>query len=133
MEVEMRLCITSSGEDIESEVDERFGRAPYLLIVDTETMESEAVKNTALAAGHGAGIGAAQIISDKGAEALLTGIVGPNAFEALRAAGIRVYEGASEFESVRAAVERFKKGAFKEVSAPSGGPGMGRRFRGGRW
>lgn len=129
----MKLCVTSSGKDIESEVDERFGRAPYLVVVDTETMESEAIRNTAVTAGHGAGIRAAQTISDKGAEALLTGIIGPNAFEALRAAGIRVYEGASEFESVKAAVERFKKGAFREVSAPSGGPGTGRRSRGRRW
>jgi predicted Fe-Mo cluster-binding NifX family protein len=129
----MKLCVTSSGRDIESAVDERFGRAPYLLIVDIETMEVEAVKNTVVMAGHGAGIGAAQIISDKGAEALLTGIVGPNAFEALRAAGISVYEGASEFDSVKTAIERFKKGAYREASAPSGGPGMGRSHRGGRW
>ncbi len=129
----MKLCVTSDGKSLDSMVDERFGRAPYLVIVDTETMEIEAAENTALASGHGAGIRSAQIISDRGAEGLLTGIIGPNAFEALRAAHIKVYEGASEFDTVRAAVEKFKKKSYREVSAPSGGPGGGRRLRGGRW
>jgi predicted Fe-Mo cluster-binding NifX family protein len=129
----MKLCITSDGNNLDSMVDERFGRAPFFLIVDIETMEYEAVKNTALLIGHGAGIRATQIISDKGAECLLTGIIGPNAFEALRAAHIKVYEGASEFDTVRVAIERFKNGSYREVSVPSGGPGGGRRFKGGRW
>lgn len=86
----MKLCITSKGKTLESRVDERFGRTPYFLIVDTETKEFHAVKNTALTAGRGAGVVAAQILSDMGAEALLTGIVGPNAFQAMKAARIKV-------------------------------------------
>jgi predicted Fe-Mo cluster-binding NifX family protein len=132
----MKLCITSTGKDLASGVNERFGRADYFLIIDTDTMSVEVVPNTAQAAGRGAGIGAAQIISDKGADALLTGVVGPNAFAALRAANIKVYEGASFTETVREAMERFKRGEYRAASAPSGGPGRGMggmRRRRGRW
>ena len=129
----MKLCIASDGRDMKSRVEEIFGRAPYFVIVDTETMETKAIRNTAMQSGHGAGIRAAQIISDEGAEALLTGIVGPNAFNALKAARIKVFEGASDFDSVKDAIEKFKKGVYKEATVPSGGPGGGRRFRGGQW
>ena len=129
----MKLCITSDGKSLDSRVEEMFGRAPYFVIVDTETLEAKAIGNTAMGTGHGAGIGAAQLIADEGAEAILTGIVGPNAFKALGAAHIKVFEGASDFDSVKIAMEKFKKGVYKEATAPSGGPGGGRRFRGGQW
>jgi predicted Fe-Mo cluster-binding NifX family protein len=128
----MKLCITSTGKTLESRVDERFGRAPFFLIVDTETKAFHAVGNTALTEGRGAGVVAAQILSDMGAEALLTGIVGLNAFQALKAARIKVYEGASETDTAAVALEKFTQGGYREASAPSGGPGRGRGFRGGR-
>jgi predicted Fe-Mo cluster-binding NifX family protein len=129
----MKLCITSIGKTLESRIDERFGRAPYFLIVDTETKEFHAVRNTALTAGRGAGVVAAQILSDMGGEALLTGIVGPNAFQALKAARIKVYEGASETDTAATALEKFTESMYREASGPSGGPGRGRGLRGGRW
>ncbi|MBE9536149.1 MAG: NifB/NifX family molybdenum-iron cluster-binding protein [Proteobacteria bacterium] len=128
----MKLCITSSGKDMDSKVDERFGRAPYFLIIDTDTIEFKTVKNSALLLGRGAGVSAAQIISDNGAEALLTGIVGPNAFAALRSAKIKIYEGVSGGDTVKDALDNFKKGGYTEASAPSRGPGRGGRFRGNR-
>ncbi len=121
----MKLCVTSTGKDLNSRVDERFGRADYFLIVDMETMSAEVVANTAQATGRGAGIGAAQIIADKGVDVLLTGVVGPNAFQSLKLAGTTIYEGASGAETVKEAVEKFKKGHYREASAPSGGPGGG--------
>ena len=128
----MKLCITCQGTALESKVDERFGRAPYFLIVDRETKEFHAVRNAALTAGRGAGVVAAQILSDLGVEALVTGIVGPNAFHALKAARIKVYEGASEIDTAAAALEKFTKGLYREASGPSGRSGGGRGFRGGR-
>jgi predicted Fe-Mo cluster-binding NifX family protein len=116
----MMLCVTPAGRDLNSRVDERFGRADYFLIIDTETMSAEINSNTAQAAGRGAGIGAAQIIADKGADALLTGVVGPNAFQSLALAGIRIYEGVSSAETVKEAIEKFKKGRYKKSSGPSG-------------
>jgi predicted Fe-Mo cluster-binding NifX family protein len=127
----MKLCVTSTGKDLNSQVDERFGRADYFLIIDTDTLSVEVVPNTAQATGQGAGIGAAQIIADKGVDVLLTGVVGPNAFHALKTAGIKIYEGASDNDTAREALEKFKKGGYREASVPSGGPGQGRGR--GRW
>lgn len=121
----MKLCVTSTGKALDSRVDGRFGRVSYFLIIDTDTMEFDVVPNTARAAGSGAGIAAAQIISDRGADTLLTGVVGPNAFAALSAAKIKIYEGLTGNETVKDAVEGFKQGAYSEASAPSGGPGRG--------
>jgi predicted Fe-Mo cluster-binding NifX family protein len=128
----MKLCITSMGKTLESRVDERFGRAPYVLVVDTETKEFHAVRNTALTAGRGAGVVAAQILSDMEAEALLTGIVGPNAFQALKAARIKAYDGVSESDTTAGELDKFTAGMYQEASGSSGGPGRGRGFRGGR-
>jgi predicted Fe-Mo cluster-binding NifX family protein len=121
----MKLCISSSGKDIGAPVDNSFGRAPFFLIIDTETMEAEVVENAAAAAGHGAGIGAAQIVSDKGVDAVLSGFVGPNAFNALKASGIRIFEGISANDTIKEAVISFKKGDYREIMAPSTGPGRG--------
>jgi predicted Fe-Mo cluster-binding NifX family protein len=87
----MKIAITSKGTNLESEVEPRFGRAPYFIIVDTETMEFEAVDNASnVNAFKGAGIQAAAVVGEKGAEAVLTGFCGPNAFKGLNAAGIKV-------------------------------------------
>jgi predicted Fe-Mo cluster-binding NifX family protein len=129
----MKLCVTSTGRDLDSKVDFHFGKAPYLLIVDTDTMDCEVVENTAQITGKGAGVNATQLILDKGAAAVLTGIIGPYAFEALKFAHVDIYEGLSGSDTVRDAVEKFQKGAYRESLEPSGGIGRGRGFRGGRW
>lgn len=99
----MKIAVTSSGPNLDSPVDPRFGRAPFILIVDPGTMGFEALDNSANAdALKGAGIEAARLVCDKGAEVVLTGHCGPNAFKALAAAGIRVANDASG--SVRAVV-----------------------------
>ncbi|MCP4714435.1 MAG: dinitrogenase iron-molybdenum cofactor biosynthesis protein, partial [Deltaproteobacteria bacterium] len=87
----MKVCVSSSGSDLESGMDPRFGRCQVFMIVDTETMEVEAVVNPAASSGGGAGTKAAQIVSNLSAVAVLTGNVGPNAYKALEAAGIEIY------------------------------------------
>ena len=101
----MKIAITSKGVDLDSQVDPRFGRAPYFLVVDSETMAFEALDNSEnVNAMKGAGIQAAGMVSNKGAEVLLTGYCGPNAFKALSAAKIRVANdaGGTVREAVRA-------------------------------
>jgi len=127
----MKLCVTSTGNNLDAKVDFHFGRAPYFLIVNTDTMAFDVVKNTAQVTGMGAGVSAAQMILDKSAAAVLTGVIGPHAFHALKVAYVDIYEGLSGSDTVREAVERFKKGEYHEVTEPAGGPGRGRGSRGG--
>jgi len=122
----MKLCISSAGKDIRSRVDTSFGRAPFFLIIDTGIMAVEVVENTAATSGHGAGIAAAQIMSDKGVNAMLSGYVGPNAFNALQVASIKIFEGASANDTVEDAVTKFKKSEYKETTTSPEGPGKGR-------
>ena len=68
----MKIAVTSRGAELDSEVDPRFGRARYFVIVDTDTGESRAVDNEQnLNAAQGAGIQAAQLVATQGVEALL--------------------------------------------------------------
>ena len=87
----MKIAISSKGTELSSEVDPRFGRAAYIMIVDTDTMAFEAVDNSAnVNSFKGAGIQAATMVYDKGAEILMTGYCGPKAFQTLQTAGVRV-------------------------------------------
>lgn len=108
----MKIVVTSSGTDMSDEVDPRFGRAKYLLVVDTATGESKACDNAQnLAAAQGAGIQAARNVAELGVEAVVTGNVGPKAFTTLQASGVKIYVGASG--SVADAVEQFKAGQLE--------------------
>lgn len=105
----MKIAVTSKGVLLDSEVDPRFGRAPYILIVDTDTLAFEVVNNSDnVNAFKGAGIGAATMVSDKGAKVLMTGYCGPKAFETLEAAGVKVVSDVTG--KVRDAVADFKVG-----------------------
>ena len=120
----MKICVTASGNTLDAPVDPRVGRAAYFLIVNPETMTFEAVSNTAGGAMSGAGIQAAQTIARKGVNILITGNVGPNAFQALASAGIRIVVGASG--TVREVIEKHKRGELKETRAPTVGGHFGR-------
>ena len=122
----MRICVSAIADSLDAQVDPRFGRCPYLVLVNSETMEFEAIPNIASSQMGGAGIQAAQTVASKGVNVVLTGNVGPNAFQALSAAGIRVLTGV--FGTVREAVEMYKRGELKEAGSPTvrGHFGMGR-------
>lgn len=105
----MKIAVTSKGADLTSEVDPRFGRAAYIIIIDSDNFTFEAVDNKENAnALKGAGIQAAKTLSDKRAEVLLTGFCGPNAFKALNAAGIAVANDAGG--TVKNAVNAYLEG-----------------------
>ncbi len=89
----MKIAISSTGKDLDSDLDPHFGRCPYFIIVDLETMKFEALDNTGLTAPTGSGIAAAQLVASQGVKAVLTGLCGPNASDALWAAGIKVIDG----------------------------------------
>ena len=87
----MKIAVSSSGKDLDSLIDPRFGRCAYFLLVETDDMSFEVFDNQSIASGGGAGIQSAQFISSKGAKAVITGNCGPNAVQTLAAAGIEVF------------------------------------------
>ena len=113
----MKIAVSSTGPDLDSQVDPRFGRCRYFIIIDRETMEFEAVRNPNVMTMGGAGIQSAQLVANKGAEVILTGNCGPNAFQTLSAAGITVIVGVPG--TVREAIERYKRGEFRPATQPS--------------
>jgi predicted Fe-Mo cluster-binding NifX family protein len=133
----MKIVVTANGASLDAPASPVFGRCPSYVFVDPDTMDFEAVENPAMTAGGGAGIQAAQFVIEHGAGAVVTGNVGPNAFNVFRSAGVPVYVG--QEGTVRQAVEAFKNGQLREVGGATGpahagmgrgagrGMGMGRR------
>ena len=121
----MKIAVTAKSNNLESEVDPRFGRCSYFLIVDTDTMDFDSISNESAMASGGAGIQAAQTIAGKDVKAVLTGNVGPNAFQTLSASGIKVFVGVSG--TIKESVEKYNNGELKEIEAPSVGSHSGIR------
>ncbi|WP_028574063.1 NifB/NifX family molybdenum-iron cluster-binding protein [Desulfonatronovibrio hydrogenovorans] len=107
-----KIAITSEGPTLKDRVDPRFGRAAGFIIIDPETEKHEYVDNgSSQTMAHGAGIQAAQQIADKGAAVLLTGYVGPKAFQALQSAGVKIVQHLDNM-SVQEALDRYLAGGL---------------------
>ena len=113
----MVICITAQGDNLESEIDPRFGRAAYFLVVDTDNMKVEAFGNPYMQAGGGAGIQAAQFVANKDVEVVITGNIGPNAFQVLKEAGLNVISNVSG--SIKSVLEKYDKDELKSVENPT--------------
>jgi predicted Fe-Mo cluster-binding NifX family protein len=114
----MKIAVSAKGNSLDAEVDPRFGRAGFFLLVDPETMQVEVVANKQnLQLPQGAGIQAAQTVAERGASVLLTGNCGPKAFRVLEAAGVKVGIGVSG--TVREAVEQYKAGKIRFADGPN--------------
>jgi predicted Fe-Mo cluster-binding NifX family protein len=135
---QMRIVVSSQGENLDAPTSPVFGRCPTFVFVDSDMLEFEAMPNPAMSQGGGAGIQAAQFVVNNGAEAVLTGNLGPNAFNVLQAAGVPGY--LVQAGTVQQAVEAFRSGDLQpmrgaNVAAHAGlggggrGLGMGRRQR----
>ena len=119
----MEICVTAQGDNLDAQVDPRFGRCQYFIFADTETEEFEAIQNPNISAMGGAGVQSGQLVAGKNVKAVLTGNVGPNAFQTLQAAGVEVIAGVAG--SVKEAIEKYKKGEFKPMQGPSVGSKFG--------
>jgi predicted Fe-Mo cluster-binding NifX family protein len=113
----MKIAVTSTGKTMDSQVDPRFGRAACFIIADTETMDFNVIDNENIAAAGGAGISSAKVVTDAGAQAVLTGNCGPNAERALNTAGIKLYTGVTG--TVAEAIELFKSNKLTEAAGPN--------------
>jgi predicted Fe-Mo cluster-binding NifX family protein len=122
----LKVAVSAAGPSLDAPVDPRFGRCAYFVIVDIDTMQYEAVPNSSLNIASGAGIQASQTIVRKGAKAVLTGNIGPNAYQALSAAGIQIIIGVTG--TVGEVITKYRKGEFKETNSPTVGEhfGMGK-------
>ncbi|MCK4397833.1 MAG: NifB/NifX family molybdenum-iron cluster-binding protein, partial [Methanophagales archaeon] len=121
----MKICVTATAGNLNAQVDPRFGRCQYFVFIDSDTMAFEAMANEAIAAPGGAGIQAAQTVVNKGVDVLVSGNVGPNAFQVLSAAGVKIATGA--YGTVQEAVEMYKAGRLSEtgISTVAAHAGMG--------
>ena len=113
----MNIVVSATGGDLAAEASPVFGRCPVYIFVDSETMAYEAIENPAVGTASGAGIRAAQFVAERGAQAVVSGNVGPNAFDVLDAAGVNVYLFGGG--SVQQAVDAFKAGQLPSARGPS--------------
>lgn len=113
----MKICITSQSDNLDAEVDPRFGRANYFLIIDTDNMEKEFIRNPYIQARGGAGIQAAQLVANKNVETVITGNIGPSSFQVLKEAGLDIISGVSG--KVKTAIETYNKGKFQSIDNPT--------------
>jgi len=111
----MKVAISSNGEDLNAQLDPRFGRCAYFLVVDPDNMSFEAFENKSAVQGGGAGIQVAQFLASQGVEAVITGNCGPNAVQTLSAAGVELFVGQAGI--IKEVVERFKNGHLKPTGA----------------
>ncbi|MGI6358619.1 MAG: NifB/NifX family molybdenum-iron cluster-binding protein [Bacillota bacterium] len=109
----MRICITSKGKELTDQLDERFGRCSYLLVVDTSSGAVESLKNPGVLVDHGAAIAAAQRVLDAQVDVLLTGNLGPNAEGMLESHNMTVYQARNC--SVQEALAAYQAGQLKQL------------------
>lgn len=124
----MKVAVTAKGNTLDSEVDPRFGRCPWFLIVNTDDLTFQAVNNANISAGGGAGVQSGQLMAEHDVTCVLTGSCGPNAFSMLQTAGIKVITG--EVGKVRDAVEHYRKGLLAEAERANVASHAGMGFAG---
>jgi predicted Fe-Mo cluster-binding NifX family protein len=128
----MKVTVSSSGKDLDSQIDPRFGRCAHFLIVNTDDMSFEVFSNESGALSSGTGIQSAQFVVSKGAKAVITGNCGPKAMQALSVAGVEMYLGNTG--GIREALEKYKSGnltSTNQANVPdhsglAAGTGVGR-------
>ncbi len=114
----MKVCVSATDGNLDAKIDSRFGRCRYFVVVDVETMEYESFRNEYAEGMGGVGIKSAQFVAELGVDALISSNIGPNALQALLAAGVKVFASPPE-ATVREAVEQFRRGVLSELKAPT--------------
>jgi predicted Fe-Mo cluster-binding NifX family protein len=110
----MKVAVSATGCDLTASVDRRFGRCPWFLFVDGASLDFEAVENKNADEASGAGTACAQLVLEHDAEAVISGQVGPNAFEVLKQGGVKILI-ASEGTSVRDALTQYQNGKLRQM------------------
>ena len=127
----MKIAIPTNGDrGLDEEVSQIFGRAPFFTIVDLDSMAVVPKRNPGSLAQHAAGVASARAILNSGASVVITREIGPNSYEILKEAGVKIFSGDGVIRDV---VERFKRGELKEIDYIVRGFGRGRGRGRGRW
>ena len=116
----MKVAISSSGRTLDSEIDSRFGRCPYFLIVEIENeaiKSSKAIENIAVQQSHGAGISAAELVAKENVNTVITVNMGPRAFDVFGQFGISVFAGEGKIDEV---ISKYLNGELREIKSPTG-------------
>jgi predicted Fe-Mo cluster-binding NifX family protein len=109
----IKIAISATGKTMDSQVDPRFGRCSYFIIVDTDTGTHYAISNTGRKAGEGAGIQAVQLLTNEGVEAIIGSNLGPNAILSLHYMNKKMYSGSGKISEV---ISQFNKGKLEEIN-----------------
>ena len=110
----MNIAVSSTTNTLEGEIDQRFGRCRYFLIIDSETLEFTVIDNESAMTSGGAGIKAAETIVQSNAEVVITGNIGPNAFQILSAGNITMYTGVTG--RIKKSIDQYKQGELQETT-----------------
>ena len=110
----MKVAVSSIGKKMEDSLDTRFGRASYFLVVDTDSMTFNVLDNSAQSNAGGAGIAAAQLVIDSGAQAVITGQIGPNAMDVLKSTDLALYQGVNK--SIYENIMDLKQNALHQIT-----------------
>ncbi len=108
----MKVAVSADGDSEKANVDERFGRCPYFVIVDTEDMEFETIENEHADESHGVAPQVVQTLSEMDIEAVITGNIGPNGYQTLESAAIEAYKASGKISK---AVEKLKDGELEQI------------------
>jgi len=118
----MKVCFSSQGDNLDSEIDSRFGRCKYFVVADTKTKKFSSIQNPHISSRGGAGIQSGQLVAEQKVKVVLTGNIGPNAFHTLQEAKVDVVTGVTG--TIRDALEKYIKGEL----TPSQGPSTDAKF-----
>jgi predicted Fe-Mo cluster-binding NifX family protein len=110
----MKVVISATGDTLTANVDRQFGRCPWFLFVDTESLKYEAVRNESADAASGAGTACAQLALEKEVVAVISGQVGPNAYEVLNQSGIMIFL-VPQAISAREAIDQYKSNKLRQM------------------
>lgn len=110
----MKICISSTGNKLDSQLDTRFGRSQYFIIMDLESTEYKSIVNEGNMSSHGAGIAAAQQVVSEEVDVVITGSAGPNSMNVLKSSSIKIYRGIGD--TIEKNVQLFKENQLDELS-----------------
>ncbi|OPJ57673.1 NifB/NifX family molybdenum-iron cluster-binding protein [Clostridium oryzae] len=109
----MKIAISAAGKDIESLLDTRFGRCEYFQIHDTVSGNINVIENRGKTSSGGAGIAASNQLISENVDVVITGNLGPNAFELIEKAEIKAYK--SESIAIKLVLDKYKNGELEEI------------------